>query len=68
MTGCMLIVALGNYIDLFDVFLILVLLMWLFAILLTFNVYDMRGDILASMEDRHKIKKAKSKKLESIFS
>ena len=54
MTGCMLIVALGNYIDLFDVFLILVLLMWLFAILLTWNVYDMRGDILASMEDKHK--------------
>ena len=54
MTGCMLIIALGNYIDLFDVFLILVLLMWLFAILLTWNVYDMRGDILASMEDKHK--------------
>ncbi len=54
MTGCMLIFAIGNYIDLFDVFLILVFLMWLFAILLTWNVYDMRGDILASMEDKHK--------------
>ena len=54
MTGCMLIIAISNYMNLFDVILVLVLLMWLFAILLTFNVYDMRSDILASMEDKHK--------------
>lgn len=54
MTGCMLIIAISNYMNLFDVFLVLVLLTWLFAILLTWNIYDMRGDILASMKDKHK--------------